>query len=93
MRQVALGGEGYARMLSGWLLVDREEVPLAERAEYAWRYALFLEGVKAFEPGWEAKDAWRKAARLLLEAQDPRAFSAWQRLLPEEEAVAALLSL
>ncbi|RTI47272.1 transglycosylase [Thermus scotoductus] len=93
VRQVALGGEGYARMLSGWLLVDREEVPLAERAEYAWRYALFLEGVKAFEPGWEAKDAWRKAARLLLEAQDPRAFSAWERLLPEREAVEALLSL
>jgi tetratricopeptide (TPR) repeat protein len=93
VRQVALGGEGYARMLSGWLLVDREEVPLAERAEYAWRYALFLEGVKAFEPGWEAKAAWRKAAFLLQKAQDPRAFSAWQKLLPEEEAVAALLSL
>ncbi|GAA6743174.1 lytic transglycosylase domain-containing protein [Thermus antranikianii] len=93
VRQVALGGEGYARMLSGWLLVDREEVPLAERAEYAWRYALFLEEVRAFEPGWEAKAAWRKAAFLLQKAQDPRAFSAWQRLLPEEEAVAALLSL
>ena len=93
VRQVALGGEGYARMLSGWLLVDREEVPLAERAEYAWRYALFLEEVRAFEPGWEAKAAWRKAASLLQKAQDPRAFSAWQRLLPEGEAVAALLSL
>ncbi|MFM9420759.1 transglycosylase SLT domain-containing protein [Thermus scotoductus] len=93
VRQVALGGEGYARMLSGWLLVDREEVPLAERAEYAWRYALFLEEVRAFEPGWEAKAAWRKAAFLLQKAQDPQAFSAWQRLLPEEEAVAALLSL
>ncbi len=106
VRQVALGGEGYARMLAGWLLVDRdawpsgqtdlreqEEVPLAERAEYAWRYALFLEEVRAFEPGWEAKEAWRKAAPLLTAAGDPRAFSAWQRLLPEEEAVSALLAL
>ncbi len=93
VRQVALGGEGYARMLAGWLLVDREEVPLAERAEYAWRYALFLEGVEAFEPGWEARPAWRKAASLLQEAKDPRAFSAWERLLPEKEAVEALLSL
>ncbi|WP_243091082.1 transglycosylase SLT domain-containing protein [Thermus neutrinimicus] len=93
VRQVALGGEGYARMLSGWLLVGREEVPLAERAEYAWRYALFLEGVRAFEPGWDAKAAWRKAASLLQQAQDPRAFSAWERLLPEREAVEALLSL
>lgn len=93
VRQVALGGEGYARMLAGWLLVDRQEVPLAERAEYAWRYALFLEEVRAFEPGWEAKAAWRKAASLLQQAQDPRAISAWGRLLPEGEAVAALLSL
>nr|WP_279232212.1 transglycosylase SLT domain-containing protein [Thermus albus] len=93
VRQVALGGQGYARMLAGWLLVDREEVPLAERAEYAWRYALFLEGVRAFEPGGEAKEAWRKAARLLQQAQDPRAFSAWEKLLPEREAVEALLSL
>ncbi|WP_114312823.1 transglycosylase SLT domain-containing protein [Thermus caldifontis] len=93
IRQVALGGEGYARMLSGWLLVAREEIPLAERAEYAWRYALFLEGVRAFEPGFEAREAWRKAASLLQEAQDPRAFSAWERLLPDKEAVEALLSL
>ncbi len=93
VRQVAAGGEGYARMLAGWLLVDQEEVPLAERAEYAWRYALFLEGVRAFEPGWEAREAWRKAARLLQEAQDPRAFSAWEKLLPDKEAVEALLSL
>jgi len=93
LRQVALAGEGYARMLAGWQLVEREEVPLAERAEYAWRYALFLEGVRAFEPGWEAKAAWRVAAPLLEAARDPRAFSAWERLLPEEEAVAALLRL
>ncbi|MCS6867149.1 MAG: transglycosylase SLT domain-containing protein [Thermus sp.] len=93
VRQVALGGEGYARMLAGWRLVDREEIPLAERAEYAWRYALFLEGARAFEPGWEAKAAWRVAAPLLERAQDPRAFAAWQRLLPQEEAVAALLRL
>jgi soluble lytic murein transglycosylase len=83
VRQVALSGEGYARMLAGWFLVDQEEVPLAERAEYAWRYALFLEGVRAFEPGWEAREAWRRAAPLLEAVQDPRAFSAWQRLLPE----------
>jgi soluble lytic murein transglycosylase len=93
VRQVALSGEGYARMLAGWFLVDQEEVPLAERAEYAWRYALFLEGVRAFEPGWEAKEAWRRAAPLLEAVQDPRAFSAWQRLLPEPEAVAALKRL
>lgn len=93
LRQVALGGEGYAALLSGFRLVDREEVPLAERAEYAWRYALFLEGVRAFEPGWEAKGAWQVAAPLLEKAQDPRAFSAWERLLPEPEAVAALLRL
>lgn len=93
LRQVALGGEGYARLLAGWLLVDEEALPPAERGEYAWRYALFLEGVRPFEPGWEAKEAWRKAASLLQAAGDPRAFSAWERLLPEEEAVAALLSL
>ncbi len=93
LRQVALRGEGYAALLAGFRLVDREEVPLAERAEYAWRYALFLEGVRAFEPGWEAKAAWRVAAPLLEGAQDPRAFSAWERLLPEPEAVAALLRL
>ncbi|TBH20132.1 transglycosylase SLT domain-containing protein [Thermus thermamylovorans] len=93
VRQVALGGEGYARLLAGWLLVDAEGLPLAERAEYAWRYALFLEEVRAFEPGWEARAAWRKAAPLLQAAGDPRAFSAWQRLLPEGEAVAALLTL
>ncbi len=93
VRQVALSGEGYARMLAGWFLVDQEEVPLAERAEYAWRYALFLEGVRAFEPGWEAREAWRRAAPLLEAVQDPRAFSAWQRLLPEPEAVAALRRL
>ncbi|GAA6755916.1 transglycosylase SLT domain-containing protein [Thermus thalpophilus] len=93
LRQVALAGEGYARMLAGWRLVEREEVPLAERAEYAWRYALFLEGARAFGPGWEAQAAWRVAAPLLEAARDPRAFSAWERLLPEEEAVAALLRL
>jgi soluble lytic murein transglycosylase len=90
---VALGGEGYARLLAGWLLVGEEGLPLAERAEYAWRYALFLEGARAFEPGWEAKAAWRVAAPLLEAAQDPRAFSAWERLLPREEAVSALLRL
>lgn len=93
VRQVALAGDGYARMLAGWLLLDREEVPLAEQAEYAWRYALFLEEVRAFEPGWEAKEAWRRAAPLLEAAQDPRAVSAWERLLPEAEAVAALRRL
>ncbi len=93
LRQVALAGEGYARMLAGWRLVGEEAVPLAERAEFAWRYALFLEGARAFEPGWEAKAAWRVAAPLLEAAQDPRAFSAWERLLPEDEAVAALLRL
>ncbi|GAB5603762.1 transglycosylase SLT domain-containing protein [Thermus sp. FJN-A] len=93
VRQVALGGEGYARLLAGWLLVDKEEIPLAERAEYAWRYALFLEGVRAFEPGWGAETAWRVAAPLLEAAGDPRAFSSWARLLPGEEAVQALLRL
>nr|WP_188847846.1 transglycosylase SLT domain-containing protein [Thermus composti] len=93
LRQVALGGEGYARLLAGWRLVAREEVPLAERAEYAWRYALFLEEARAFEPGWEAREAWRVAAFLLEAAGDGRAFSAWARLLPEEEAAQALLRL
>ena len=92
LRQVAQGG-GYAALLAGSRLAQREEVPLAERAEYAWRYALFLEGVRALEPGWEAKPAWRVAAPLLEGAKDPRAFSAWERLLPEPEAVAALLRL
>ncbi|MCH1927158.1 hypothetical protein L6232_20295, partial [Shewanella sp. C31] len=93
VRRVALRGEGYARLLAGWLLVDKEEIPLAERAEYAWRYALFLEEVRAFEPGWGAEAAWRVAAPLLEAAGDPRAFSAWARLLPGEEAVQALLRL
>jgi soluble lytic murein transglycosylase len=93
LRQVALGGEGYAALLAGWRLLGREGIPLSERAEYAWRYALFLEGVRAFEPGWEAREAWWVAAPLLQEAGDPRAFSAWERLLPEPEAVAALLRL
>uniref|UniRef100_A0A7C2FSL9 Lytic transglycosylase domain-containing protein n=1 Tax=Thermus islandicus TaxID=540988 RepID=A0A7C2FSL9_9DEIN len=93
LRQVALGGGGYAALLAGWALVGRTELPLAERAEYAWRYALFLEEVRAFEPGWEAEAAWRVAAPLLEAAKDPRAFSAWARLLPEEEAARALLRL
>ncbi|BAW02493.1 transglycosylase [Thermus thermophilus] len=93
LRQVALRAEGYAGLLAGWLLVGEEDLPLAERAEYAWRYALFLEEVRAFEPGWEAEAAWRVAAPLLERAGDGRAFSAWARLLPKEEAVLALLRL
>ena len=62
LRQVALEAQGYAGLLAGWLLVGEEDLPLAERAEYAWRYALFLEEVRAFEPGWEAEAAWRVAA-------------------------------
>ncbi len=93
MREVALRGEGYARMLAGWLLVDREELPLGERAEYAWRYALFLEGARAHEPGVSPKEAWAKAAALLEAVQDPRAASAWTRLLPEEGAARALMRL
>ena len=93
LRQVALEAQGYAGLLAGWLLVGEEDLPLAERAEYAWRYALFLEEVRAFEPGWEAEAAWRVAAPLLEAAEDARAFSAWARLLPEEEAVQALLRL
>ncbi|MGC8903796.1 transglycosylase SLT domain-containing protein [Thermus sp.] len=93
LRQVALGGEGYAGLLAGWLLVREEDLPLSERAEYAWRYALFLEEVRAFEPGWEAEAAWGVAAPLLERAGDVRAFSAWARLLPGEEAAQALLRL
>ena len=93
LRQVALEAQGYAGLLAGWLLVGEEDLPLAERAEYAWRYALVLEEVRAFEPGWEAEAAWRVAAPLLEAAEDARAFSAWARLLPEEEAVQALLRL
>ncbi|GAA6733770.1 transglycosylase SLT domain-containing protein [Thermus oshimai] len=93
LRDLALRGEGYASLLAGVALLEEEGLPLAERAEYAWRYALFLEEVRAFEPGWEARPFWRRAARLLEEAKDPRAFSAWARLLPEEEAAFALLRL
>ncbi|WP_117238144.1 transglycosylase SLT domain-containing protein [Thermus sediminis] len=93
LRQMALGGEGYARLLAGWMLLGQEGIPLSERAEYAWRYALFLEGARAFEPGWQPQGAWRAAAPLLEAARDPRAFSAWARLLPDGEAVAALLRL
>ncbi|WP_337843861.1 transglycosylase SLT domain-containing protein [Thermus sp.] len=93
LRDLALRGEGYPSLLAGAALLEREGLPLPERAEYAWRYALFLEEVGAHEPGWEARPFWRKAALLLEEAQDPRAFSAWTRLLPEGEAVSALLRL
>jgi soluble lytic murein transglycosylase len=54
LRQVAQGG-GYAALLAGSRLAQREEVPLAERAEYAWRYALFLEGGLGARLGGQAR--------------------------------------
>ncbi len=93
LRDLALRGEGFPSLLAGALLWDREEIPLYERAEYAWRYAVFLEEVQAFEPGWEARPAWARAAPLLLAIGDRRAVSAYRRLLPAPEAVEALKGL
>ncbi|MGQ9735957.1 MAG: transglycosylase SLT domain-containing protein [Thermaceae bacterium] len=86
-------GEGFAALWAGVRLLEDAGVPVKERAEYALRWAEFLEGARPFEPGYDPKAAWRKAARLLDEAKDPRALLAYTRLLPEKEATERVLAL
>lgn len=81
---------GFAALWAGARLLE-DRLPLTERAEYALRWAEFLEKARPFEPGYDRKAAWRAAARLLDQAGDSRALSAYTRLLPEEEAVQGVL--
>ena len=89
-REVARG-EGFAALWAGHMLTKDEALPVGERAGYAFRWAEFLERARPFEPGYDLKAAWREAALLLDQAQDPRALAAYTRLLPEEMAVRGVL--
>lgn len=84
-------GEGFAALWAGRRLTKDEALPIEGRAEYAWRWADFLERARPFEPGYDLKAAWREAALLLDQAEDPRALVAYTRLLPEEMAVQGVL--